>query len=310
MNDTQILQIRIGKHFRSSKLRRGIKSIVFDLDETVGSFSDLHILWMGLEHIRTADKDQQTGFNKVLDLYPEFLRYGILSIFDYLMVKKKQAVYDKMYLYTNNHCPPPWVSLLCNYIQCKLKTTDGDLFDKIISAFKMNKKNLEIPRTTAQKTHSDFIRCSLLPATAEICFIDDSRHTNMINDRVYYIQPAPYHHGLTHETIVHRFVHSDIGLSVSSFFATGLQEPAKNKEKLAGFLTDWFGGNVQPNMYPAKNEEMDIFVAQKIMYHIKEFLYYSSRRSNKTRKKSPPSKKTYYYQWNDFRRTRKWAILG
>jgi len=312
MNDRQILQVHIGKHFRLPKLRRGIKSIVFDLDETIGSFSDLHILWTGIENIMaSSDKDQQNIFNTILDLYPEFLRYGIISIFDYLMAKKKQAIYDKMYLYTNNHCPPPWVSLLCNYIQSKLKNTDGELFDKIITAFKMNKKTLEIPRTTAHKTHSDFIRCSLLPATTEICFIDDSYHTNMIDDRVYYIQPAPYHHGLKHETIIQRLIHSDIGSQISDFFARSnvdLREPSKNNEKLAGFLADWFGNDLcaQSNAYPPhKNMEQDIFVSQKMMYHIKEFLFYNSRSSNKTRKKAPSCKKQYYYYWNEFRKTRK-----
>jgi hypothetical protein len=310
MNDRQILQVHVGKHFRLPRLRRGVKSIVFDLDETIGSFSDLHILWTGIENIHaSSDKNQQIVFNAVLDLYPEFLRYGIISIFDYLMEKKKQATYDKMYLYTNNQCPPPWISLLCNYIQSKLKT-EGELFDKIISAFKMNKKPLEIPRTTAQKTHSDFIRCSLLPATTEICFIDDSYHTNMINDRVYYIQPAPYHHGLKCETIIQRLVHSDIGSQISDFFARSnddLREPSKNNEKLAGFLADWFGYDscTQSNIHRSKNIEQDIFVSQKMMYHIKEFLFYSGKSSSKTRKKAPSCKKQYYYYWKEFRKTRK-----
>lgn len=279
------LQIHLGKNFRQNRIRRGIKSIVFDLDETIGSFSDLHILWTGLNNIQNfSHENDQNIFNAIFDLYPEFLRYGILSIFDYLITKKKQGAYDKMYLYTNNNCPPPWISFLCNYIQSNLKNTNpnGELFDKIISAFKINKKIIEMSRTTLLKTHSDFIRCSLLPATTEICFIDDSYHTNMLNDHVYYIQPAAYHHGLTRDTIIDRFIHSKLGSLYSTIF---LQSSQNNKDGLSRFLKDWFGDDDQ-NATIRKNIEVDILIAQKIMYHIKEFLF-CGRRQNKTQKKTP-----------------------
>jgi len=293
------LQIHMGKYFRRPRARRGIKSIVFDLDETIGSFSDLHTLWMGLENIRTVpnENSQQSEFNAILDLYPEFLRYGILSIFDYLMTKKKQGIFDKIFLYTNNHCPPPWVSLLCNYIQSKMTPPhDSEVFDKVISAFKINKKVVEISRTTIQKTHSDFIRCSFLPATAEICFIDDSYHKNMLEDRVYYIQPAVYHHGLTREIIIRRFIQSDICKQILTIFTGGSPDDIS---ALVGFFKDWFGGlPMNPVVY--KNAEMDIMIAHKIMYHIKEFLFYSKRK-HKTKKRGSGVS----YHFSEFRKTRK-----
>ena len=54
------------------------KVIVLDLDETIGSFGELYILWNNV----ISDKTQ-SQFNALLDLYPEFLRYGILKIIDY-----------------------------------------------------------------------------------------------------------------------------------------------------------------------------------------------------------------------------------
>lgn len=93
MDDTQILQIHIGKHFRRPRNKKCVKSIVFDLDETIGSFADLNTLWLGLQQIHEpiSAAELQPYFNDILDLYPEFLRYGILSIFEYLITKKKQG---------------------------------------------------------------------------------------------------------------------------------------------------------------------------------------------------------------------------
>ena len=73
------------------------KVIVFDLDETIGSFYDLELLWRGL-HIYKNKNDYvfdntQENFNKLLDLYPEFLRYGILNILDFLKFKKQTDEY-------------------------------------------------------------------------------------------------------------------------------------------------------------------------------------------------------------------------
>ena len=44
MND-KLIQIYKGKHYYKSNLKHCPKVIAFDLDETLGSFVDLDILW-------------------------------------------------------------------------------------------------------------------------------------------------------------------------------------------------------------------------------------------------------------------------
>ena len=80
----KLIQIYKGDQFLSSVAKPNKKKvIVFDLDETIGSFADLEILWNSLGELDFF-KQSQDSFNKLLDMYPEFLRYGILNILDFL----------------------------------------------------------------------------------------------------------------------------------------------------------------------------------------------------------------------------------
>ena len=64
------------------------KTLVFDLDETIGHFKQLYCLYQII--IRILNRLlTQTEFNELIDLYPEFFRVGIFSIFELLYRKKK-----------------------------------------------------------------------------------------------------------------------------------------------------------------------------------------------------------------------------
>jgi acid phosphatase class B len=63
------------------------KIVVFDLDETLGYFSEFGMFWDALKsYIKNNSIDfnaNQDFFNKTLDLYPEFLRPNIINILTY-----------------------------------------------------------------------------------------------------------------------------------------------------------------------------------------------------------------------------------
>jgi hypothetical protein len=236
--------------------------IVLDLDETIGSFGELFILWNNA----ISDKTQ-SQFNTLMDLYPEFLRYGILNIIDYLKYKKESGYYLKTYIYTNNVLPKYWVQMIVKYIECKQSCVG--LFDKIIHGFN---KSFDCNRTTSNKTHSDFIRCSVLPRSTEICFIDDTYFERMERPAVYYIQPKQYYHSMKTSDIVERFSNSK--------FVTLI-----DKLDVRDFLHQTFIKNGMLNTTGKSRAEvdMDILVSQKIMYYLKEFFIMATRK-NKTRK--------------------------
>lgn len=268
-NEKPIIQIYKGECYEKKYIKKYQKVITFDLDETLGSFYHLSILWRGLKRLQ-KDILEQVFFNTILDLYPEFLRYGILNILDYLMLKKKQGECDKIYIYTNNNCNPPWVSLITEYFKYKLSAKE-DIFDHVICAFKINNKVVELSRSTHEKTHDDFIKCTLLPRTTEICFLDNTYFSNMVNEKVYYIQPRSYYHSLSIKNIIERFLVSPLSSSYKE----------STNGKLETFLHDWFDMN--STEYPPHPIDVDIFVAHKMMYHIKEF-FYLTHRKNKTKK--------------------------
>lgn len=282
MND-QNLTVYKNNYFSRPQLTPSPKIIVFDLDETLGSFFLLNILWCGLNQIRNNNNFfEQTEFNQLLDLYPEFLRYGILHIVEFLYNKKKQGLISKIYIYTNNHCTPPWVSLISNYFNYKLGISSGSepIFDKTICAFKINNKVLEISRTTHEKTYSDFITCTMLPKCTEICFIDNTHHKNMVTEKVYYIQPRAYCHHLHPNTVLDRFYASNIGFSIKTIF--------DKDDSFKEYLYDWFASNgvvFDIHCLDVSYTTTDIFVSQKIMYHLRDFVYTNLRRGQ-TRKKN------------------------
>jgi len=267
------VQIYKGKYFIKPKYKNNNKVIVFDLDETLGSFVELDMLWRALKPLE-AIHNIQVNFNQLLDLYPEFLRYGILSILDYLYQKRKANKFHNMYIYTNNQCHKSWPTLISNYFNYKLKS-DKPIFDKIILAFKINNKAIELSRTTHDKTHSDFIKCTLLPKTTEICFIDNSEFYEMKKERVYYIQPASYYHNLSVDEIINRFIHSEMG----SQFLEKIEVKDIYDKIFEGFNYFYTGNRMNGNL--------DIYVAQKMMYHVKEFFLLTNKRTRTKKNKQP-----------------------
>lgn len=251
-----------GKHFNKKRRRLNSRVLVFDLDETLGSFTDLEILWSALKEY--TNNNNPIEFNLLLDLYPEFLRYGIKPILEYLLEKKKIGECSKIYIYTNNQCELGWVERITKYFDYYLKTRQT-IFNQIIHAFKIGNRRVELGRTTSAKTHSDFIKCTLMPETTEIFFLDNSSYSQMKQDRIYYIQPKSYVHHLSTQEIIQRFTSSILLLSI----------PNTNRDILKNYLLGYF---IEHDAYNPGNPrirdlELDILIAQKLMYHLRDFFY-------------------------------------
>jgi hypothetical protein len=279
-NTEKEIQIHKGNFFSFHNYRKSPVVIAFDLDETLGSFTDLEILW---RTILSFQKNKPVDFNNLLDLYPEFLRYGILLILEFIYNKKKKGLCDKVHIYTNNQCSYDWCKMIAKYFDYKLNT-DIELFDKIICAFKINNKIIELKRTTHNKTHNDFINCTLLPKKTKICFVDNTYFYEMVHDRVYYIQPLSYIHQLSGTVIIDRFMKSHlyneiIDIDKRSIFTDLLYLQFSKEGRM----------NIEINK---KQNEMDIHVSQKLMYHIKEFFYLTQKKSRTKKIKYPIGKFT------------------
>jgi hypothetical protein len=265
------INIYKGRRYYKKRLKTAGRVVAFDLDETLGSFTDLDILWSALQDYTSSHVP--VNFNMLLDLYPEFLRYGILPILEYLIEKKKTGECSHIYIYTNNQCGVGWVDLISSYFNYALKQKQS-VFNQTIYAFKINNQRIEPRRTTHNKTYSDFILCTLLPKNTEIFFLDNSYYPDMKQTEIYYIQPKSYNHHLSTQDIIQRFVTSNLYLK--------LNPTSKNLSDylLTAFIQSARYTNGNPNV---KDLETDILVAQKLMYHLRDFFYISSMK-NKTKK--------------------------
>jgi hypothetical protein len=252
-------------------IKKNNKVIVFDIDETLGSFTEIDILWNEL--IKIDNKLMNVYFfNQLLDIYPEFLRYGIINILHFIYNKKKIGECYKLFIYTNNKSINSLVDYILQYFNYKLNSMEN-IFDKVIYSFKINNKNIDLRRTTISKTYNDLIRCVKIPETTEICFIDNTYFPKMSNKFIYYIQPISYYHNLTNREIVERFMNSTV-------------------YKTIGFSIEYhylisFFKNEKLFIHNKLNKlKTDIYVSKKILYHIKEFFHYNNYRNIKTVKKN------------------------
>lgn len=203
--------------------------VVFDLDETLGYFMELGMFWDSLTNYIKNNNIQisidQNLFNKVLDLYPEFLRPNIIGILNYLKNKKEINHCDKLMIYTNNQGPKEWAKYITNYFEKKL---NYKIFDQIIAAFKVQGKQVELCRTTHMKTHKDLIKCTKIPEDTYICFLDDVFYPGMSNDKIYYINIKPYIYDLTFDEMINRFLNSGILTDLPTSCRGQLLETMKN----------------------------------------------------------------------------------
>ena len=60
-------------------MKKVSKIVVFDLDETLGHFTELGMFWDTIQQHFHHDLGQES-FNKICDLYPEFFRPHIFVI--------------------------------------------------------------------------------------------------------------------------------------------------------------------------------------------------------------------------------------
>ena len=209
--------------------RHNEKVLVFDLDETLGSFSELQWIWTTImEHY--SDNPTYHHQNKnitpiyvlqiLLEIYPEFLRPGIIHILDYVARRKKQGDCMGIFLYTNNQGTSVWLDTIVEYFNQELKKKNNfpAFFDQVIQSFKIGTQKVELNRTTQMKTYNDLIRCTLLPNETEICFVDNSNYQYMKHPKVFYIQPRSYYHMMSKKDIQERFTFAETSGILNDFY--------------------------------------------------------------------------------------------
>tara|TARA_B100001123_G_scaffold115438_1_gene134587 strand:- start:1470 stop:2279 length:810 start_codon:yes stop_codon:yes gene_type:complete len=179
---------------------------VFDLDKTIGYFTQIAIFLEAIEDYLNR-KFTLKEFFKLLDIYPEIFRPDIFPIFKYIKTQKKKKKNIRVLIYTNNIGPKSWVHNIKKYIEHKLHFK---LFNRTIAAWKVGNIVYEKCRTTHNKTYKDLLKCGRLKKNSKICFFDDQRHPDMINKNVTYLYLYEYQHDILFENMIKRFLKSSL----------------------------------------------------------------------------------------------------
>ena len=234
------------------------KVVVFDLDETLGSFGQFGSFCMLLDDYYNNDDKAYSMFNELLDLYPEYPRPYILNVLRYLLQKKKDGKCKAVMIYTNNQGERAWVEHIKTYFETKLQSK---IFEQIISAFKVDGKIVEVNRTSHDKTIDDFFRCTKLPKDIEICFVDDLFHPKMEDENVYYIHVKGYKHYLPTSVMIKRFLNSNL--------AKDIKDNQTEREKFTTYMTSRLKYNISEK--DEDEQEMDVIISKKMLEHMKSF---------------------------------------
>jgi hypothetical protein len=247
---------------------------VFDMDETLGSFSDLSEFIYSLARILKSihsnpDKVIRDNFNAIVDLYPEVLRPKIMDTMQFLVKMKRVHKCDRVMIYTNNTGPREWTDSIKNYFNYK---SGVSLFDRVIGAFKRpNGETVEVRRTSHDKTYNDLVRCTNLEGKIEVFFVDDRAHPGMHTSNVYVIEVKPYERRIDQSVFIRRFMSSplyhSLGVATSQTATFKLNRILEKKAHLSLSAE-----------YTDDEREVDALVGETILEKVKWF-FDSERRS-------------------------------
>ena len=182
------------------------QAVVFDLDKTIGFFTQIAVVMEAVEDVLGREMKLQEFFD-FLDVYPHVFRPDMFKIFNYLKKQKKRNKELKVLIYTNNIGPKSWVMNIRKYIEKKI---NYKLFDKVIPAWKVGKEIYEPNRTTHNKTYDDLLRCGKLSKNYKVLFLDDLDHEQMRVDKVTYLLVKKYRYDEKFEKLVNTLMKSKI----------------------------------------------------------------------------------------------------
>ena len=235
-----------------------MKVVVFDLDETIGNFQQLGILWDIMENDYTRRINKKDIF-EILDKFSNLIRPGFIPLLSQL--KRKNI---KTAIFTNNQGPPSWVEMFHDYLSHKI---GRNAFNRIVKSY-----DNEPCRTSDDKKISDFLNCAKYPKNTKLCFIDDRYHSFMDDKQVYYIHVKPYEFHYTFDEMIERLMSSRIGNQLVNKISRQTNTPVRETQRE---LLNTFHKQIKPYKFrvtKTKISQDDYLVSNEMRKHIQYFL--------------------------------------
>lgn len=229
--------------------------VVFDLDETLGSFVELGMFWDAVKSI-DARTDEREQLFAILDMFPEFIRPNMHETLEYLRRKKISGKCSGVMIYTNNQGDRSWADDIAAYFNARM---GYELFDQVIAAFRVRGKIVETCRTSHAKSVQDFLRCTSLPSGTRLCFLDDQYHPLMEEDSVYYINIKPFTASMPFAEMATRYY--------------DIMRPTAHKQRFISDVVALMSEHAYTPVVVDDNEKrVDLLVSKQMLVHIKEFM--------------------------------------
>ena len=254
------------------------KVIVFDLDDTIGHFEEISIFLFGLQNIFGKKITDNYVFN-LLDLWPKFLRLGIIDILETIKKQKKKDKCVKVVIYTNNMGPRRWTLLIKNYLEKKI---NYPLFDKVITAYRPNDRNN--CRSSHNKSYNDLLRCTGYGENTKFLFLDDQHHPYMRNNNINYIHLVPYDYGMPFNKMINSFISSKYGNLIKK----------KDVNRFRDYMFRYMNSGNSYNKYIIRRSKItkkDIEQLRVIKKQLRKFLNIKRTRNKKKKRNSSKTRK-------------------
>lgn len=252
------------------------KIVVFDLDETLGSFVELGMFWDAIKNILGNEYTSQHDFNALMKLFPEFTRPKIIEILRYLVNKRNQKECYKIMIYTNNQGPRSWAQMITEYFDSRI---GEKVFDQIIAAFRVRGKSVELCRTSHDKSVSDLIKCTRIPKNTQICFLDDQHHPMMEDNNVYYINVKPYSYSMSFQEMANRY-YNNIHIDMNKH---DFEKAVVNHMKKYSYTVT-----------PKSTVEIDVdqVISKQIMFHLEDFFRQNNKKTQTLKRRKRKKRRT------------------
>jgi len=254
------------------------KVIVFDLDDTIGHFEEISLFLSGLQNI-FGKKINDKYVTNLLDLWPKFLRLGIIDILETIKKQKKKDKCVKVIIYTNNMGPKSWTLTIKKYLEKKI---NYKLFDKVITAYRPNDVNN--CRTSHEKSYSDLLKCTGYNNETRFLFLDDQHHPYMNNKNIVYIHLHPYNYGMQFNKMINTFIDSKYGNIVNK----------KDIHRFKDYMFRYMNSGNKFNRYIIRRNKItkkDIEQLRLIKKHMRKFLNIKRTRNKKKKRSRSKTRK-------------------
>ena len=152
--------------------------VVFDMDETIGSFGQLGAAWGN----RRFNDATFPDFCVFMSRRMECCRPGAVMLLRTLCNARSAGVLDKIVMYTNNNGHASWAQAIAGAFG---HLAGQRVFDSVVTGYQPGSGNC---RTTHAKTYTDLCRCLNLPPDTQVCFVDDQYHPGMVHENVMYLR--------------------------------------------------------------------------------------------------------------------------